>query len=180
MNNLLHRRHFLTLGIKAAAGFVLFQAVPAWAGKSTRSLSFYHTHTGECLDITYARAGSYDSAALELVNHYLRDFRTEEIHPIDPGVLDILWCIRQKLGTAGTYEVISGYRSPATNQALRNRSRGVARHSLHMDGRAIDIRLTGENTRRIRDCAIEMQSGGVGYYAKSDFVHVDTGRVRTW
>ena len=174
------RRRFLNLSIRAATGFVLFQAVPAWAGKESRRLSFYHTHTGERLDVTYACAGCYDSAALEQVNYYLRDFRTGEIHPIDPGVLDILWRIQRKLGVTGTYEVISGYRSPATNQALRNKSRGVARHSLHMDGRAIDIRLTGQKTRQIRDCAIALKSGGVGYYAKSDFVHVDTGRVRTW
>jgi len=178
--NVMNRRRFLTLGAKVAAGCVVFQTVPAWAGKESRRLSFYHTHTGERLDITYACAGCYDQAALERVNFYLRDFRTGDIHPIDPGVLDILWGIQRKLGATGTYEVISGYRSPATNQALRSKSRGVARHSLHMEGKAIDIRLTGENTRRIRDCAIGLKCGGVGYYAKSDFVHVDTGRVRTW
>jgi len=180
MMMVMHRRRFLCLGAQAVAGFVLSQAVPAWASTGTRSLSFYHTHTGESLDITYARAGFYDPAVLDQVKYYLRDFRTGEMHPIDPGVLDILWRIRQKVGCTGTYEVISGYRSPATNQALRQRSKGVAKHSLHMEGRAIDIRLTNADTRRIRDCAIGLRSGGVGYYAKSDFVHVDTGRVRTW
>jgi len=176
----MNRRCFLALGARAAAGLVLLQAVPAWAGRGTRTLSFYHTHTDECLDITYARAGMYDPLALERVNWYLRDFRTGDIHSIDPGVLDILWCIQQKLGCKSTYEVISGYRSPETNRVLRNRSKGVAKRSLHMDGKAIDIRLSGKNTRRVRDCAIALKSGGVGYYAKSDFVHIDTGRVRIW
>lgn len=176
----MNRRNFLALGVKAAAGLILCQAVPAWAGKGTRTLSFYHTHTKECLDIVYARAGIYDPLALEQVNGYLRDFRTGEVHSIDPGVLDILWRIQQEMGCNGTYEVISGYRSPVTNQALRSRSNGVAKYSMHMDGKAIDIRLTGQNTRKIRDCAISLKSGGVGYYAKSDFVHIDTGRIRAW
>jgi uncharacterized protein YcbK (DUF882 family) len=176
----MNRRQFIGLGTKVAAGMLLCRAVPAWAGKGTRRLSFYHTHTSETLDIIYARAGFYDPVALEQVNYYLRDFRTEDIHPIDPGVLDILWRIQQDLGCKGTYEVISGYRSPATNRALRGKSRGVARRSLHMEGKAIDIRLTGRNTRQVRNCAIGLKSGGVGYYAKSDFVHIDTGRVRTW
>jgi uncharacterized protein YcbK (DUF882 family) len=177
---IMNRRKFITFGLKAAAGFTLLQAVPAWAGTGKRSLSFYHTHTNECLDITYARAGIYDPLALSRVNEYLRDFRTGEKHRIDPGVLDILWRVQQEMGCSGTFEVISGYRSPKTNQALRGKSKAVARHSLHMKGRAIDIRLTGQNTRHIRDCAIGLKSGGVGYYAKSNFVHLDTGRVRTW
>jgi len=176
----MNRRHFIATGVKAAVGLVLCRAVPAWAGKGTRTLSFYHTHTNETLDIIYARSGFYEPLALERVNYYLRDFRTEDIHTIDPGVLDILWRIQQEMGCNGTYEVISGYRSPATNQALRSRSHGVAKRSMHMDGKAIDIRLAGQNTRKIRDCAIALKSGGVGYYAKSDFVHIDTGRVRTW
>ena len=179
-HNTMNRRHFLALGVKAAAGLVLCRAVPAWAGRGTRSLSFYHTHTNKSLDITYARSGIYEPLALERVNYYLRDFRTEEVHPIDPGVLDTLWRIQQKLGCNGTYEVISGYRSPTTNGTLRGRSRGVAKRSLHMKGKAIDIRLTGADTCRIRDCAIALKSGGVGYYPKSNFVHIDTGRVRTW
>ena len=176
----MNRRHFLALGVKAAAGFVLCRAVPSLAGTGTRSLSFYHTHTRQTLDIIYARSDIYDPLALDRVNYFLRDFRTEEVHPIDPGVLDILWHIQQKLGCNGTYEVISGYRSPATNGALRGRSKGVAKRSLHMKGKAIDIRLTGADTCSIRDCAIALKGGGVGYYPKSNFVHVDTGRVRTW
>ncbi len=176
----MNRRQFITYGFKAAAGITLLQANPAWAGSGKRSLSFYHTHTSQYLDITYARAGIYDPLALDQVNGYLRDFRTGETHRIDPGVLDILWGIQQKMGCSGTFEVISGYRSPKTNQILRGKSRGVAKHSLHMKGQAIDIRLAGQSTRAVRDCARALKRGGVGYYAKSDFVHVDTGRVRTW
>jgi uncharacterized protein YcbK (DUF882 family) len=176
----MHRRQFLTTGLRFAAGFACLQAVPVWAGTQPRTLSFFHTHTNEQLDITYARAGMYDPRALHRMNYYLRDFRTGEVHVIDPKVFDLLWKIQGSMGSKGRYEVISGYRSPATNQALRSKSSKVAKHSLHMEGRAIDIRLTSQKTCQLRDCAIALKCGGVGYYAKSDFVHVDTGRVRTW
>ena len=180
------RRLFLLLGIKAAVGLVLAQATPAWAlprisgQNNSRALSFYHTHTHEHLTITYANAGTYDPVALKKINTYLRDFRTSETYPIDPTLLDILWKMQQKMRCNRTYEVISGYRSPATNNKLRSRSRGVAKRSLHMKGMAVDIRLSGQNTRLVRDCAVSLQFGGVGYYAASDFVHIDTGKVRTW
>ena len=184
------RRSFLHLGIQAAAGIFVAQAIPAWASipspsnpssyKGNRNLAFYHTHTRECLDITYSKNGKYDPKALQQINRYLRDFRTGEIHPIDPEVLDILWEIQQDMGCESTYEIISGYRSPKTNAKLRHHSNGVAKRSLHMKGQALDIRLTGKKTSTVRDCAIALEAGGVGYYAKSNFVHVDTGRVRTW
>jgi uncharacterized protein YcbK (DUF882 family) len=181
------RRTFLASGLKAAAGILVMQAVPAWAsipssssGKGDKNLAFYHTHTRECLEITYCRKGKYDPKALHQINRYLRDFRTGEVHPIDPEILDILWQIQQDIGCDSTYEIISGYRSPKTNEKLRHRSNGVAKRSLHMQGKALDIRLTGKKTRTVRDCAIALEAGGVGYYAKSDFVHVDTGRVRRW
>lgn len=176
----MNRRHFLTLGVKAAAGLVLAQAIPAWASTGSRTLSFNHTHTHESLKITYAQAGIYDPVALDRINHYLRDFRTGEVHTIDPGVLDILWGVQRELGCSGSYGVISGYRSPNTNKALRSRSTGVAKRSLHMKGKAIDVRFSGCKTSAVRDCAIAFKGGGVGYYAKSDFIHIDTGRVRTW
>jgi uncharacterized protein YcbK (DUF882 family) len=186
------RRSFLLLGAKTAVGFVLAQAAPTWANISSpisssvtgkikpRTLSFYHIHTHERLDITYANAGLYDPVALNTINTYLRDFRTSEIYPIDPTVLDILWTVRQKICCDSTYEVISGDRSPGTNEKLHGRSKGVAKRSLHMRGMAVDIRLTDQKTRTVRDCAVSLKSGGVGYYAESDFVHIDTGRVRTW
>jgi len=182
----MNRRSFLALGAKAAVGLYLAQAAPAWANippsssRKNRTLAFYHTHTHERLNITYAKSGEYDMEALAKINTYLRDFRTSEVHPIDPAILDILWTVQQKMCCNSTYEVISGYRSPKTNQQLRKKSNGVAKRSLHMKGQAIDVRITGEKTKIVRDCAISLKSGGVGYYAKSNFVHIDTGRFRTW
>jgi uncharacterized protein YcbK (DUF882 family) len=177
------RRKFLqqTLYL-TAAGLVAFSPGLSLAAtvRDTRSLRFYHTHTGERLRVTYARAGSYDRMALNEINHYLRDFRTEEQYPIDPRLLDVLWLAKRKLASRGVYEVISGYRSPKTNAYLRQHSNGVAKKSLHMKGRAIDVRLTGTETQSLQHCAIGMRIGGVGFYAKSDFVHLDTGRVRSW
>jgi uncharacterized protein YcbK (DUF882 family) len=172
------RRQFLS----ATALTVTALALPAmsWATVPTHSLSFYHTHTGESLDIAYGSPGLYDKKALERINYFLRDFRTGEVHPIDPKLLNILSTVRENFGGQGTIEVISGYRSPKTNQQLRSKSSKVAKRSLHMDGKAIDIRITGLQTRKIQQCVIGMQCGGVGLYTKSDFVHLDTGRVRTW
>jgi uncharacterized protein YcbK (DUF882 family) len=153
-------------------------AVPAEA----RSLSFAHTHTGERLSVTYFQAGAYVQRALAQVNVLLRDFRDETVHRIDPQLLDVLYALQCRCGSSEAFEIISGYRSPATNAQLRGKSRasGVAEHSLHMDGRAIDVRLRGEATHRVALLARQLQSGGVGYYRVSDFVHVDTGRVRLW
>jgi uncharacterized protein YcbK (DUF882 family) len=145
-----------------------------------RSLSFVHTHTGESLSTTYFQNGNYLAPSLERVNHLLRDFRTNEVHSIDPALLDILFDLQSRAHHAGPFEVISGYRSPQTNSALRRQSSAVAEHSLHMEGRAIDIRLKGFPTAKLRDVAIALRRGGVGFYAASDFVHVDTGRVRVW
>lgn len=176
------RRQFIKktaqLGIALAVGS---HPVVAGAKKlEKKTLSFYHTHTQQSLDVTYFRHGMYDSAALGQVNKYLRDFRTGEVHTIDKSLLDVLWDIQQDMGDKGTFEVISGFRSPATNNKLRNNSSGVAKKSLHMQGRAIDIRFSEAPTRYVQQCAIAMQCGGVGYYPKSDFVHIDTGRFRTW
>jgi uncharacterized protein YcbK (DUF882 family) len=145
-----------------------------------RSLSFVHTHTGETLSTTYFQDGNYLAPSLERVNHLLRDFRTNEVHSIDPALLDILFDLQGQTHDDGPFEVISAYRSPQTNAALRGRSSAVAEHSLHMEGRAIDIRLKGFPTTKLRDVAIALHRGGVGFYAASDFVHVDTGRVRVW
>ncbi|MCW5200903.1 DUF882 domain-containing protein [Desulfobulbus sp. F4] len=181
---MMDRRSFLVLGAKAAAGMIAVQAAPVLAAgrveKGNRNLAFYHTHTRECLDITYVRKGLYDPKALRQINRYLRDFRTSEVHPIDPEILDILWQIQQEIGCRSTYEIVSAYRSPQSNQELRGKSSGVAKRSLHMSGQAVDIRLTGKNTRIVRDCAIALEAGGVGYYASSDFVHIDTGKFRIW
>jgi uncharacterized protein YcbK (DUF882 family) len=114
------------------------------------------------------------------VAHFLRDHRNDERHEIDPTLLDVLHTVREAAGGGAVYHVISGYRSPETNARLREKSGGVARNSLHMQGRAIDVRLPGVETSRLRDVALLLELGGVGYYRESDFVHLDTGRVRTW
>lgn len=147
---------------------------------STRLLKFLHLHTGERLVVEYFAGGAYLPDALGAVNHLLRDFRTNEVHAIDHGLLDLLHDLSGATGSRSPYQVISGYRSPATNQMLRSRSEGVAAHSLHMEGQAIDIRLPGVPLLTLRDAARALRGGGVGYYPASNFVHVDTGRVRIW
>jgi uncharacterized protein YcbK (DUF882 family) len=172
------RRRFLQC---AGAAAVLLPFGSAWAGRpGRRSLSFVHTHTGEQLSSVYFEAGEYRASELERINHLLRDFRTGDVHPIDTGVLDILADLRMLADRDEPYEVISGYRSPLTNAALRRHSGGVAEHSLHLQGRAIDVRLPGFSTSRLRELALGMARGGVGFYAQSDFVHLDNGRVRYW
>ena len=145
-----------------------------------RRLSFYHTHTDKQLNVTYARDGRRIESALTQVNEFLVDFRTGDVTTIDPDLLDLLFDIRESLSSDGVYEVISAYRSPATNEMLRNQSSGVARNSQHLLGTAIDVRLAGVELTNLRDTAIAMQRGGVGYYEASNFVHIDTGRVRRW
>lgn len=147
-----------------------------------RSLSFYHTHTGKRLDVVYRRDGEYVSSALQDINRFLSDFRTGDIVEMDPELLDLIYDVRASLGSDGTYQIISAYRSPKTNEMLRGRSAntGVAKKSQHLLGKAIDVRLEGVPTTELRDAAIRLRRGGVGYYSNSDFVHMDTGRVRRW
>lgn len=175
----LDRRAFLR-GVGAAA-IGMSAARAAIAGSNERrALSLVHTHTGEQLSTVYYEAGAYVATALQHVNQLLRDFRTDTLYPIDPGVLDRLHLLQMVAGSDEAFQVICGYRSPATNATLRHASSGVAEHSLHMQGRAIDVRLPGVDTARLALLARSQQGGGVGYYRVSDFVHVDTGRVRTW
>ena len=148
--------------------------------KGPRRLAFYHTHTSETLDIVYSEHGAYVPDALAEIHHLFRDFRTGDIHPIDPALLDILHDVKQATGGTRRYEIISAYRSPATNHMLASRSSGVADHSLHLQGQAIDVRLPGVKTADLRRAALQRAGGGVGYYPESDFVHIDTGRVRSW
>jgi len=175
----LSRRRLLGLGIAAAGAVTL----PAWARAAsvpTRRLAFTHLHTGEELAVTCCVHGRYDAGALDAINHLLRDFRTGDTHPIETALLDQLSLVHAALGSDAPFQVISGYRSPATNDMLRARSNGVARRSLHMDGKAIDVRLADTRSRRLREVAAGLALGGVGYYPKSDFVHLDVGRPRQW
>lgn len=147
-----------------------------------RELSFYHTHTGKRLDVVYSRDGAYVASALEEINHFLFDFRTGDAAEMDPELLDLIYDVREALGSDGTYQIISAYRSPKTNEILRGQSQnsGVAKKSQHLLGKAIDVRLEGIKTATLRDQALAMKRGGVGYYEASDFVHMDTGRPRSW
>ena len=178
------RREFLTrLALAAPAVLVADRVVfaaDARAGTASRSLRFHHTHTGESVAVEYFSCGSYLPDALETINRHLRDFRTGEEHAIDPALLDLLHRIQAATHTSAPFEVISGYRSPKTNQILREKSSGVAASSLHMQGKAIDIRLRDVPLSGLRTAALDLRAGGVGYYPDSQFVHVDTGRVRTW
>jgi len=145
-----------------------------------RRLSFVHTHTSERLTVPYFADGGYLPDGLASLRGFLRDFRTGEEHEIDPGLFDVLHDLKLATGTKSPFHVISGYRSPRTNAMLREHGRGVASGSMHLVGRAIDVRLTDTSSAVLRDAAIELARGGVGYYHDSDFVHVDTGRVRRW
>jgi uncharacterized protein YcbK (DUF882 family) len=146
-------------------------------------LRFYNTHTNERIDVVYKRGESYLPNALAELDHYLRDVRSGDVHHFDPHLFDLLYDLTASLNDAGgEIDVICGYRTPETNEFLRTRSAhsGVAVHSLHMLAEAIDIRLSGVPTAAVRDAALRLQRGGVGYYHDSDFVHVDVGTVRRW
>jgi uncharacterized protein YcbK (DUF882 family) len=175
---IMNRRHFLGLALSAAVA-------PAFAktrhDNQPRILTFRHLHTDERLKIAYRIGDHYERDALEKLNRLLRDHRTGESAAMDPRLFDLLYDLQQRAGHPGAeFEVFSAYRSPRTNAMLRRTSRGVARRSLHMSGKAVDIRLVGCSNRRTKDAAIALSRGGVGYYPRSSFVHVDTGPVRTW
>ncbi len=146
----------------------------------SKMISLQNSHTGDRLRLTYFERGLYIEDALQEIDYVLRDYHTGDVHPIDPALLDQLHELKLRLGVNRPFNVISGYRSPETNANLRRHSDGVAKNSLHMQGRAVDIRLDGYDVRTIRDAALSMQRGGVGYYSASNFVHLDTGDLRTW
>ncbi|HTY56637.1 MAG TPA: DUF882 domain-containing protein [Candidatus Binataceae bacterium] len=177
------RRRLLKLGAASLATLSMPAAVIAGLRAPTppaRSLAFYNLHTGESLTTTYWEKGRYVSGALGEINYILRDFRANETHVIEPSLLDLLHALARKLDTHEPFNIISGSRSPATNAMLAARSEGVARHSLHQFGKAADIRVPGRDLATLHQVAVALHGGGVGYYPKSDFVHVDVGRVRYW
>lgn len=184
----LDRRAFLGAGVAVAAAALApgrVSAAPATpaAKAPERVLSLFNTHTGERLKVAYCCGGRYQPDALAQINHILRDFRANEVRAIDPKLLDLLHELGGTLETDQPYHVISGYRSPNTNALLRARGgahSGVASGSLHQAGKAIDIRLPGVKLDHLRGAARSLKIGGVGYYPSSNFVHVDTGRVRYW
>jgi uncharacterized protein YcbK (DUF882 family) len=191
MTALLSRRAFLGPALAAGAMALvprpLLAAVEALAREGAgdprvRTLAFRNTHTGEALDVAFASGDRYLEPGLESINWVLRDHRTGDVAPIDPKLLDLLHLLRTEAAAPGeraVFEIISGYRSPHSNEALRERSGAVARRSLHLKGMAVDVRLPGVALPALRDAAIDLKRGGVGYYA-GEFLHVDTGRVRRW
>ncbi len=153
---------------------------PADDAKGLRRLSLVNDHTGERFDSVYCVRGTYEPDRLQELRHVMRDHRAGLEHDIDPALIDLLARLHARLDTDEPFHLLSGYRSPATNARLRKRSSGVAKFSLHMEGRAADIHVPGVSTRTLREEAMALAAGGVGYYSRSGFVHVDTGQPRTW
>lgn len=177
------RRFFLRNSAKLMMGSMMLPfAQKALASlPDARSLAFQHTHTGERISLVYAVDDRYVPDALTALNHFLRDHYSGVVGSIDPQLFDLLHRLQGELACNEPFHVISGYRCPETNQMLKStRGGGVARHSLHMEGKAIDIRLPGVPLANVRDAALSLQRGGVGFYQRDQFVHVDTGRIRHW
>jgi uncharacterized protein YcbK (DUF882 family) len=167
----------------AGAATLLAWSWPAAAARRLlrpRALAFENLHTGERLKAVYWADGRYVPDALRHIDWLLRDFRTGDVHPIDPGLLDLLADLHARLQTTQPFHIVSGYRSPQTNAMLASLGDGVAQNSLHLEGKAVDIRVPGRRLRHVRAAALSLKRGGVGYYPHSDFVHIDTGRVRLW
>ena len=178
------RRDLLKMGLGTICASILplFPANNAMAYSKFGSwkVSFRHAHTGESFSGVYRVGNKYLPEAFERLSYVLRDFRTEEVFPMDPRVIDILSVIHNRIGATEPYQILSGYRSPKTNNMLRTGSAGVAKNSFHMYGQAVDIQIPGKSTKKLRNVALNLKAGGVGYYPRSNFVHVDTGNVRSW
>ena len=174
------RRDFLRIGSGVAAVLMLPAGLARAASHTERSLSFYNTHTGEQLKTCYWAEGGYVPEGIRDINHILRDHRTGDIYDMDQGLLDLLYLLQERVESQQTFQIISGYRSPKTNAMLNSKSKGVAKRSYHMQGKAIDIRLNGCDLKQLHKAALSLKAGGVGYYPSSDFIHVDVGRVRRW
>lgn len=175
------RRSFV-LGFTIPVGMALvgLSGRAAQAAGRERSILLHHCHTGEMLKTVYFADGRYQAEALKAATHHLRDWRDNTQLPIDPTVLDLLWSLRAKLQTTAPIQVYCGYRSPETNAMLRRTRHGAARNSLHMRGKAVDLYVEGRPLRTVRAAAVSLRGGGVGYYPRSGFVHVDTGDIRYW
>ena len=173
------RRQVLKMATLLAAASCSTPALAA-LGTQQRSLAFVHLRTGERLETVYWLKGKYRSESLHAINHILRDHRADAARPIDLDLLDLLYQIKHELRVDEPFQIISAYRTPATNAWLRQRRSGVAIHSFHMFGKAVDLRLAARSLRELRQTALKLQSGGVGYYPARGFVHLDVGPVRNW
>ncbi|MCU7919192.1 MAG: DUF882 domain-containing protein [Candidatus Thiodiazotropha sp. (ex Dulcina madagascariensis)] len=176
----LSRRRFVAGCASIVGLFATSPLLAAIPSQQSRTLAFSHTHTGERERVTYWRDGDYLAEGLGLLDRLLRDHRSGERTQMDRSLFDMLYALQLKVGEPGEFEIISAYRSPKTNEMLRNKSRGVAKRSLHMQGKAIDIRLGGCDLKRLRDAAVAMKAGGVGFYPGSNFIHLDRGPFRHW
>ncbi|SMF95787.1 Tat (twin-arginine translocation) pathway signal sequence [Methylomagnum ishizawai] len=178
----LSRRGFLKRAGAAAVGAMLLPSAEAVAKSFSRErlLSFHNVNTDEEMNILCCPEQQYDARLLERLNYFLRDHHAEVSRPMDPALLDLLFAVSVFTGSNGTFKIISAYRSPETNSWLRKISHGVAEHSMHIEGKAVDIRMTDVDTHTIRRVGLALQQGGVGYYPRHDFVHLDTGDVRSW
>tara|TARA_R110001592_G_scaffold79054_1_gene236725 strand:- start:53777 stop:54331 length:555 start_codon:yes stop_codon:yes gene_type:complete len=180
----IQRRDFIKYGfagvIGSAVPFLSMGKTLAATGNKAWKVSFRHAHTGESFSGVYRVGDKYLPEAFERLSYVLRDFRTHEVFPMDPHVVDIISIIQQKTKSHDTLQILSGYRSPKTNAMLSHNTKGVAKNSFHMYGQAIDIRVPGYSTKKLRNAALSLKAGGVGYYPRSGFVHVDTGQVRAW
>jgi uncharacterized protein YcbK (DUF882 family) len=175
------RRSFLKSSVVLASAVGMpALAKAAQPAPAERTLRLYNTHTGESLRRVFWAEGQFIPDALKDINKLLRDHRNDQIAEMDPKLIVLLNDVGDKFGDNQVLHIISGYRSPESNARLAAASNGVARHSMHMDGKAIDIRLPGQNLARLHKAAVSMKAGGVGYYPDSQFVHMDTGRVRYW
>lgn len=173
------RRQVLKMATVLATGSCSARAL-AVVGTEQRSLALVNLRTGESLESVYWSAGKYRSESLHAINHILRDHRADAVRPMDLELLDLLHQIKRRLGVDEPFEVISGYRTPATNAWLRQRRSGVASRSFHMFGKAVDLRFPSRSLRELRQMALSLAAGGVGYYPARGFVHLDVGPVRTW
>lgn len=177
----LSRRNFMKLaGGSIAVASCNPKALFANERESARSLAMKSLHTGECIETCYFNGRHYVESEIRKLNYLCRDFRREEVTPMDKRLFDHIDGIQNLLGTQAEVLLISGYRSPATNEELRKLSKGVAKRSYHTLGQAIDFRLDGVDLKQVRDAAFELKLGGLGYYPRSDFIHIDTGPVRYW
>ena len=179
-----NRRQFLTFTLAAAAAALTCPAIVRAHAKSAptgeRAIAFRNLHTGESLKTAYWADGVYLPEGLREIDRLMRDYRTDEVVRMDPTLMDTLYVLRGKLDSRAPFQVVSGYRSPKTNAMLRAQSGGVAKRSLHMRGMAVDVFLPDRDLGSLRKAALALKAGGVGYYPKPGFVHLDTGRVRAW
>lgn len=180
MQKTFNRRQILRYLSASGAMLMMPAALANLPKEAPRQLSLYNLHTEEKLKATYWAQGEYQPNALAEIDYLLRDHRSGEHTDMDRQLLNLMFLLQQKAQSKQAFHIISGYRSPASNEMLRKSSTGVAQKSLHTLGMAVDLRLPGTNLEELRDMAINLQGGGVGFYPKSDFIHIDTGRVRRW